>query len=585
MKKVIIILLFMFALVISNASATLMYSEDFESYDLNNVTWHSVDNKWFCPDLDNNDCKETDWGVPPATANATQFISQDIYGNQYLLLWSWDANNNGGKKVQVNSNITSSGWVYQNDWSVQFDINYVWSDWTSISGFPNAQRNAIGGLKLNNFGSYTDGDVPISAVGGRYNGTIQDDFELLRIKWQGLPFDAEPQNSICDVKDGAWHRVTQHYVYDSSTLQYNMTDVYVDLSKCITYTGTKINPNTATSRLFSAISSDGHLVYVDNIKIYMGELVTPSTTTSGTCNTSCDSWFLPYYLTEGFVGQLYICDWLNNYNSDCMLGELSIPSNYTNYYAQKDMDLVLDDYTRYATVQFNLDIESMPQIASTFAMRLYDSDEFNFITIYSTNSTPELYYDDDSTSTKADDINLAEEFAYKFVIDLVDDTYDIYFNGSLSVSDAGFTDAFANIEDIQTIKFVSSYTAFTLDDLYVFASDSSGNPQMPDEELEVEQNVSREIKYCGLLWENPPSCSSDDDCDTGKCMVNGRCSSFDFTYCDDNGKPRDKMCMISGFAGCVLSETGDAILDNFFLFLILLVLVMGAVYLAMMLRR
>jgi len=218
----------------------------------------------------------------------------------------------------------------------------------------------------------------------------------------------------------------------------------------------------------------------------------------------------------------------------------------------------------------------------TITFRLYDSDEFNFVTLWFMDSGDYLWYNDGGEGKIATPINLNETFEYKAIIDLESDNYDIYFNGSKVVDDSSFTNEFVNIQNLKWIKFTSNEGHFILDNLKIFGSSSEGTPIVPDEDLE--ETLDTDKRWCDLFFKNQPVCSSDDDCESGVCLVNNKCASFDFTYCDEHNMLRTNKCLVSAMAFCMLSSTGDIILDNFFLFLILLILLMGFVYLMIMLR-
>jgi len=299
--------------------------------------------------------------------------------------------------------------------------------------------------------------------------------------------------------------------------------------------------------------------------------------------TTCDTWDLPYYLVESFNGYLSECGWLTSnviYND----GELRVTDDISYYFTQKNTDLAEEANTDFVTMTFDLNVETISVVGSTITFRLYDDDGFNFMTAYFRDTGDFLFYNDDGTGRVAGNVTLNTTIPYKFVIDLADDEWDIYLNNSLVVTESDFTDAFVNIHNVQTVKITSNDATFELDNLKIFSSDSTGSPLLPDEDLEP-GIVDDEFKFCGHFWTDPVVCSVDADCITGKCGVNNKCSGFDYTYCDENEMTRGNKCVMSAMAFCFLGSTGDLILDNFFLFLILLLILMGVTYLVIMLRR
>lgn len=297
---------------------------------------------------------------------------------------------------------------------------------------------------------------------------------------------------------------------------------------------------------------------------------------------ACDTWNLPYYLVESFRGYLSNCDWVTTHNI-WTTGNLSVTEDINFYSAHKRTDLAEEDNTRYVTMTFDLDIVNIAVIGSTITFRLYDSDDFNFVTIFFRDSGDYLWYNDGGSGEIAGMITLNQSFPYKFVIDFIDDEWDIYYNGTSLVNNSDFTNSFANIESLQTFKVTSSDATFNLDNLKIYGSDATGTPLLPDDELT--KIVVNDSIWCGMFYKTNPKCVADEDCTTGDCLPGGTCNRFNMAYCDDEGYTRGNYCMLAGVSSCVLSSTADLVLDHFFLFVILIMLMMGLVYLIIMFRR
>lgn len=293
--------------------------------------------------------------------------------------------------------------------------------------------------------------------------------------------------------------------------------------------------------------------------------------------TICEDPQLPYYLYEKFNGFFDRCGWVNSHEIYAN-GELYLTKQIPYYFAQKLMfGTIEDEDTRYVTLDFDLNIVNITT-GDTITFRLYDEDSSNIFTVYFRDNGEDLWYDEDGTGKVAKSgIPLGQYFSYAFVLDLRDDTYDIYFNGTLVKSSAGFTDAFLNVENINSIKFSSNKAEYYVDELRVYSSDSEGKEQLPDTDLDIVV-VDETVTMCGLFHTITPPCTVDTDCGTGDCLPNGKCNTFDMTYCDENGYVRASKCVIAGVTSCILEETTNIILDNFLLFLVLIIIIMVLAY-------
>lgn len=871
MKKTILFAMLMILGSCFAFAQTLIFSDDFESYEVSNSTWHTATSNWLCGDYSSGNCVFS-VSSPPGDANASQYI-RDEAGNSFLRLVSSGWDNAGYKYSHLISNFSHTATSISNNWSIQYDMRLYSSDWASVTGSINGQRQSMAGLYFSNIALYADSDLPSNQLGGKYSPTnSRTDWEGMRIRWDTLT-DNLPLNTTCNLSDNVWHRVTYIVTYDTGSLTYKNKKLYIDSNLCYEDNVTMNKVSSLGNWKFVNYQSRGAFtIDIDNVKFYINH-TTPSgleecgdgsdndgdgftdypddpsctslsdnseapfdyvqcnngldddgdgyidypddpscdnaTDTSefpaddteqpdtvcleeeycllydkfpyndditlhgwagqtsffssdliysnqrlafnnlGTENfnfsknishtnvyddvtasfvlffdnlfesdttlynyylvykdtedreiirlrfdlrratadphikvqmyydngtayqliatyepddedvlsralfifsidqvlktfnfsisaggtlgytsndlpwtnvlankvnsfwieqgnfsstkwevvmddaeifgsllgqvTVCDTWELPYYLVESFNGYLADCNWLTS-NEIYNEGELSVTDAISYYFAQKNTDLAEEDNVDFVTMTFDLNVINISVIGSTITFRLYDDDGFNFITAYFRDTGDYLFYNDDGTGRQAGGITLGTELPYKFVIDLPNDKWDIYINNTKVVTDSDFSDAFVNIRNIQTIKLTSNDANFELDNLKIFASDSTGSPLLPDEELEPTE-VDADFIMCGYFWKNPVVCSDDEDCLTGQCNMNNRCSGFDYTYCDEKGMVRGNKCVMSAVAMCILSSTGDIILDNFFLFLILLVMLMGGVYLVIMFRR
>lgn len=623
MKKILLSIMMMVLIISSAYGLTLVDSEDFDSYTVNTesmvVLNNESNNKWRC----GNDAYLPDCVDQQGAGGDDAYfrIKDDGTGNQVLRLLAIDTN-----LVVADYDIVELKWNHINVSQLSIARNHSYSYDLRLllhGGDHNGQTG--GGWYEFYYGMLDNSNDYINSAGSQWIATViggiqpdagtEENWTRMRPIWNSNGAWANPNtvSSNCSMIDGQWHTITQHLGYNSSNDPV-IFDVYVDTDLCYSRTSNVLSESGGfvpyTVSLFKVHRNMS--VDIDNIYLYDG-LITPSEFTYDCddgidndgdgfidypddtgCNsttdnselpvavTTCETWELPYYVVESFTGNLTQCDWIV---SDELTtgGELNVPNTIGYYYAQKETDLAEEDNTQYVTMTFDLNVHTITVIGSTITFRLYDSDNFNFVTLYFRDTGDYLWYNDGGTGRIATTIPNNVSLPYKFVIDFDNDLWDIYVNGSKVVDDADFTNSFSNIIDLQTFKMTSSDANWTIDNLKIFASDSTGTPLLPDEDLDTV--VQPDLAMCELFNKNPSTCTTDDDCTTGICLANNKCSGFDYTYCDDNSMVRGNKCVLAGMTSCVLTSTKDIIFDNFLLFLVFLVLIMIAVYLAIMFKR
>lgn len=304
--------------------------------------------------------------------------------------------------------------------------------------------------------------------------------------------------------------------------------------------------------------------------------------------TICPTWDKPFHLVENFNGYMLECGWNSDPNI-FFFGKLVMINEIPQYKLYKLLDDTEDEAiyyerNRYSTVKF--DYLVYPDSINSYNLNLFlwDLDFTNaFIRMYFRSNGSIFVMEDGEYVNKFNGMILNTSKEVKIIIDLVDDTFNLYYDGSLIEAGISFNDEFLNIEYFNSIYFESFTSHYEINNLRIYESDNIGG-ELPN--VEVPVDIPDETKsWCELFSKETQSCSVDGDCDSGECLVNGKCSKFDFNYCDENGLTRGNMCMVSGMSSCVLTSTGDIILDNFFLFLIALVIMMGLVYLSIMFSR
>jgi len=537
-----------------------------------------------CDNATDNSEAPSDATVQPETACLTEemcLLYDKFPYNDNISLHGWTGN----------TAFFSSDMIYSNQ-RLNFD-NLGFLDFNFSKNITNANKyNSV----TASFSLYFDNLFESETPSYNYYTVIRDadGREVIRLR-----FDLSRGTATSS------HILVQMYYYNGTA--YNLLAAYEPYNSDVLSRATFIFDINQVLKTFNiTVTGDGGLIYndsdqqwtdvyankVNSIGIEQGnfsstkwEVVMDDVSIFGSLldhTTTCDTWDLPYYLVESFNGYLSECGWLTS-NYIFTTGSLQITDSIPYYYAQKDTDLATEDNTDYVTMSFDLNVINITHYGSTITFRLYDSDGYNFMTAYFRDTGNYLLYNDDGQGKVAGSITLNTIIPYKFVIDLNDNSWDIYINGSKVVTGSDFADAFVNVKNIQSVKITASDANFKLDNLKIYGSDSDGTPLLPDESLEPE--IDEDYLMCGHFLRNPSSCSTDEDCPTGKCGINHECSSFDYTYCDENGMTRGNKCLLSAVTKCTLSSTGDIILNNFFLFLVLLILVMGAVYLYIMFKR
>ena len=319
-------------------------------------------------------------------------------------------------------------------------------------------------------------------------------------------------------------------------------------------------------------------VYADDFSLYTDDI---------SYDTVCTEWDLPYFLREEFNGYPMVCDWSANLNI-FFNGEYKLFDTTSLYQQFKELPVhAKDENIRYVGMEFDAQINSFGTDGSTY-VRLYDEDYELFLTLllYEGSGDIILAYQDSGTNTVAHTgIPFNESFNYVVIIDFESDTYDIYFNGSLVKSSADFYKDNYNLQEIGFARIGSTLSNVELDNFEIYGSDEEGGKVVPDDEDSKVSPVDTTTSLCGIVHRTQPSCTEDDDCDSGYCLPHGKCARWDANYCAENEMAYGNKCFFAGTLECGLTSATNAIINNIFLFMGLLVLIMLAVYLVIFFTR
>lgn len=304
--------------------------------------------------------------------------------------------------------------------------------------------------------------------------------------------------------------------------------------------------------------------------------------------TYCTTWTSPYHLKENFNGYMSQCDW--NVNPDIFFyGKLSMQNEINNFMLYKIFDsyesnAIYYQKSRYATVKFNLTVYDDSDSLTALKLYLYDLSFNNAFVRASFNTNGNVYASENLVNTLIYDSLVTDvKKEVMIVIDLVDDEFDFYYDGVLRESNIGFHDEFLNVDYFNGIYIQSVNSHYVIDNLVVYESSDDGEESTNPIDIKPIPDATK--SWCNLFSKSQTQCNDDSDCESDDCLPNGYCNHFDMTYCDEKGKTRGSYCVISAIAYCTLTSTGSIILDNFFLFLVFLVIMMGLIYVILILRH
>jgi len=305
---------------------------------------------------------------------------------------------------------------------------------------------------------------------------------------------------------------------------------------------------------------------------------------STSCDTTCTTWDLPYFLREDFDGEMGYCDWATS-SSNCLEGRLEWQKQGGYYSMNKELTLTSSD-VRFVAVSFdfkpsNYNVFNLTpttiQDGEWVIVSLYDEENQLFIQLLvGENNT---FYNNQDGSAVELYSNLQNGTLTNTIlnIDLDNDEYDLFYNGVKVAGDIPFTDSILNIDKVNRVMISTIGAGFVLDDLDIYASDIDGDIFVVTETPTTP--VNNITSMCGLFRNEKISCNLDSDCLTASCLPSGYCSQFDMTFCDENGHKRGGYCYIAGIVDCTLKKTESIIFDNFLLFLVFLILLIGLVFL------
>lgn len=311
--------------------------------------------------------------------------------------------------------------------------------------------------------------------------------------------------------------------------------------------------------------------------------------TTPTCNTFSK----PKYLYETFdYGKLSDCGWVTN-KDITVLGEFNIKNNdgeisaYKHLQANGHSTALTNTMSRYVTVQWDEYIDSQSDdIANTNTIFIQDSQLNTISFIYfdkGTGGLGRMFSSDGGSPELITSLITTDTFhTIKVVIDLTSDTQTLIVDGTTLAQSAGLQLVGFDYDNVASFEVASGGSQYKIDNVMVYTSDAAGGEVVVTPT--TQQGGVNGTYWGGLFFTETPSCLADSDCISGQCLPYGTCSSFNWKVCDEAGKARDNYCILSEMTYAAFSWIGDVITDNFYLFIIFLILLMMIVYLVIMFR-
>jgi hypothetical protein len=303
----------------------------------------------------------------------------------------------------------------------------------------------------------------------------------------------------------------------------------------------------------------------------------------------CTNYAPPYYLKEDFnYGYLSQCAWA--VNPDLLVnGELQVESTLDYYYAVKSMyDTKAQTFVklnnRFTTITFDYTPKSTGSSDSALSLFVYDYPTTNIVASFSFDKDGDVYSNPNGDPQILTTITPDSTAHIKIVFDLSQDTFKFYVNDGIIATSVKLQNTDYDYQDIYSVYLTSSYSEYDLDSLYVFTSDAVGSPLLSLGNVNVKP-VDNQTYLWGILYKATPACVQDSDCPSGQCAGYKKCASLNYKLCDEYGYNRTNWCFFKLMVAKSLDWVVNMIIDNFLLFLGLLILLMFFLFLWGHLRR
>ena len=125
-------------------------------------------------------------------------------------------------------------------------------------------------------------------------------------------------------------------------------------------------------------------------------------------------------------------------------------------------------------------------------------------------------------------------------------------------------------------------------DFFIVADQANTVDILVGEELESQFGYDNQQDLIRGVWLSGVSgmtCTTDTDCPSDSCNTMGTCSTFNYSVCDVNLRPRNQRCIMWATSKGFLSGVTDWMLGNFLWMLVIIVLLIGAGFMAYLFGR
>lgn len=553
-------------------------------------------NYYQCNDGNDNDADGlVDYGQDPSCTEAngtTEFPAQNTVQIDDLCSLS--------ESCIIKTTFPYSDSIYFHDWK-----NNAGDGLTDVALIPSLSKR---GMRINNYGLSLQADLERNFTNGMsydlFNGIFDIhlfntniatiDNHILYFALQdnsnknNILFEMDVDTSVANqmpmslylINSTGGKQAVGTYDLDSFNYYASITFQMNNLNNTITINGINLPYSNLTTPSKVRIFVDQNNYDSRKLGFYFSKIqITGQISTESICTNYAP----PYYLKEDFnYGYLSDCAWA--VNPDLLVnGKLQVDSSLDYFYGVKSMyDTKALTYVklnnRFTTVTFSYTAKSTGSSDSGLSFFVYDYPTTNIVASFSFEKNGDIYSYPNGNPQLLTTITPDSATSIKIVFDLTEDTFKFYVNNGLINSAVQLQSTDFDYQDIYSVYLTSSYSDYDLDSLYVFTSDANGTPLLSLGGINIKP-VQNTTYLWGIIYKSTPNCVVDSDCPSGQCTGYGKCASLNYKMCDEYGYNRTNWCFFKLIFAKSLDWVVNMIIDNFLLFLGLLIILMFFLFL------